>query len=375
MKDLLVYNIEAASPTMVRSLHRHCRDRVPDGASAIDRSRSNLNEVLLGRRDVLESLEAFYQGGVQRPAKQAEAPYLRIVISASASYFRPDAPDAIGTWDQDRLDAWVYTTVAQLRDEHGDDLVHVELHLDEDTPHLHGIVAPTYMRKPRRPGRPKRGETTEQFEARKLAAVTADGVRTVGRASHATLSKEGSFVGLRRRMAAAVANLGIGYGQERQVDAPAGKTTRQWVKEQSETLAEARAKLDEELMAAHMDREAARLDREAAALDRAAAARERRLQEGRRAGIDGLELAARQRYEKNEVARRQLVKIAKAIGQLGAQILRMLGKEATGKIHTDLSEISKALDAVRIPITPPMPTPSSVLHQDGQSSSDHGPGF
>lgn len=247
MKNALVYNIEPASPSMIRSLDRHCADRTPDGASAIDPDRSHLNRLLVGNREgVLASLEDLYSSGVKRPAKQSESPYLRIVVSASPGYFRPDNPDAAGVWDEARLEAWLDATMKQLRAEHGADLVYVELHLDEDTPHVHAVVAPTYQKKPRVPGRKKRNETDAEFEARKEAARNALGVRTVGRASHSELSKKGSFQRLRERMAVAVEHLGIEYGEDRSIDAPPGKTTRQWVKEQADNLRKERERITKE---------------------------------------------------------------------------------------------------------------------------------
>lgn len=261
----LVYNIEPASPSMISSLDRHCLTRVPDGASNIDPDRSHLNQLLIGERlpdpqgplregqawpkkagPIKASMDALYDSGVKKPAAQSERPYLRIVLSASPEYFRPDDPDAVGTWDEDRLAAWIEATMAQLRGEHGDDLIFAELHLDEDTPHIHAVVAPTYLKKARTPGRQKRGETPEQFEARKAAALASEGVRTVGRASHPTLSKPGSFQRLRERMAVAVDPLGIEYGEDRAVDAPEGKSTRQWVKEQAAELREKHSDLEEQ---------------------------------------------------------------------------------------------------------------------------------
>ncbi|GFE64369.1 plasmid recombination protein [Litoreibacter roseus] len=233
MRSKLVYNIEPASPSMIASLDRHCLNRVPDGSSNIVVARSYLNEVLVGDdRGLLQSLKNLYASGVQRPAKQAEKPYLRIVVSASPEFFRPDDPKAIGTWDDDRLTEWRKTTIDHLLAEFGSDLVFAELHLDEDTPHIHAVVAPTYSKKARKPGRKKRNETEEEFEARKAKAIAANGVRTVGRASHDSLSKKGSFQRLRERMALAVHHLGIDYGEDRSVNAPAGQSTREWVKEQ-----------------------------------------------------------------------------------------------------------------------------------------------
>lgn len=232
--------------------------RVADGASNIDPARSHLNRVLVGKPvfrveshvegepqwvtgGLLDTLEDFYEGyaggtyagAVKKPNKQAETPYLRIVVSASPEYFRPNDPKAVGTWDDDRLEKWVEATTAMLKEEHGADLVYVELHLDEDTPHIHAVVAPTYQKKARVPGKQKRNETATQFEARKAVARADKGVRTVGRASHKTLSKQGSFHKLRQRMAIALDHLGIEYGEDRAVNVPQGRTTREWVKDEA----------------------------------------------------------------------------------------------------------------------------------------------
>lgn len=118
--------------------------------------------------------------------------------------------------------------------------------MDEDTPHIHAVVAPTYLKKPRKPGRQKRGETSEQFEQRKAAALSSAGIRTVGRASHPTLSKAGSFQKLRQNMTNALSHLGIVYGEDRSVGAPSSKTTREWVKEQAEQVRKDRSLLAKE---------------------------------------------------------------------------------------------------------------------------------
>ena len=260
MAPKLVYNIEPASPSMISSLDRHCLVREPDGSSNIVTERSHLNRILEGHEDGLTaSLKALYASGVKKPTAQAEKPYLRIVLSASPEYFRPGDPGTVGTWDEDRLAAWEEATIDQLRTEHGDDLIFAELHLDEDTPHIHAVVAPTYLRKARVPGKQKRGETPEQFEERKAAARASEGIRTVGRASHPTLSKQGSFQRLRERMTVAVDHLGIEYGEDRAIDAPEGQSTRKWVIQEAarlraeeadqdrkhEALAQERRELDE----------------------------------------------------------------------------------------------------------------------------------
>jgi hypothetical protein len=252
----LVYNIEPASPSMISSLDRHCLVREPDGSSNIVTERSHLNRILEGHEDGLTaSLKALYASGVKKPTAQAEKPYLRIVLSASPEYFRPGDPGAVGTWDADRLAAWEDATMSQLRAEHGDDLIFAELHLDEDTPHIHAVVAPTYLRKARVPGKQKRGETPEQFEERRAAARASEGIRTVGRASHPTLSKQGSFQRLRERMTVAVDHLGIEYGEDRAIDAPDGQSTREWVIQEAARIRAKQAELERNRKALAQERE------------------------------------------------------------------------------------------------------------------------
>ena len=268
MAPKLVYNIEPASPSMISSLDRHCLVREPDGSSNIVKERSHLNRVLQGLEHEHDresenyggglgrTLKALYASGVKKPAAQSERPYLRIVLSASPEYFRPNDPAAVGTWDEDRLAAWKEATMNQLKAEHGADLIFAELHLDEDTPHIHAVVAPTYLKKARVPGKQKRGETPEQFEERKALARASEGIRTVGRASHPTLSKQGSFQRLRERMTVAVDHLGIEYGEDRAIDAPEGQSTREYVIQEAARLREEKRQIDQEREQLNRQREA-----------------------------------------------------------------------------------------------------------------------
>jgi len=245
MKQDLVFDIKPSAASDIRALDRHITHREADGTSAIDLDRTHLNQHLHGNpAGPSASLDAFYAEGVKRPAAQAESPYLRIVISASPEYFRPDDPEARGTFDPDRMEAWRDRSLAWLRSEFGDDLVYADLHLDEDTPHIHAVVAPTYGRKPRRPGKRKRNETEEEFELRKAAAENGQTIRTVGRASHPTLSKPGSFQALRERLTACLSDLGIEYGEDRSPDAPDGMSTREWVAQQTVELRQQRKVLE-----------------------------------------------------------------------------------------------------------------------------------
>jgi flagellar biosynthesis/type III secretory pathway protein FliH len=239
----LVFNIRPASWSSIRQMNQHETNRDPDGTSAIDPARSHLNRILVGPATQGAAIKALVAEGVKRPAAQAEAPFLQIVVSASPAYFRPSDPDAKGIWDPRRLKMFEQQTMAWLQKEFGRDLIHVSFHGDEDTPHYHVLVAPTYDKKPRRPGRRKRNETEDEFEARKLAAESGETVRTIGRSSHATISQRGSYERLRRSYASRLALLDIGYGNQRAPDAPAPKTTAKWVKEEAKRLADERRQL------------------------------------------------------------------------------------------------------------------------------------
>ena len=263
----LVLNVEAAGASEVRAMDRHERAREPDGVSAIDPLRSHLNQVLHGPSGPSAALNAIWAAGMQRPNKQAEKPYLRLVIGASPSYFR-DPGEGPGTWNADRLADFQREVLAWMRQRFGDDLAFASLHLDEDTPHIHALIVPTYERKPRTPGKRKRGETLEQFEARKTVAKAAVGVRTVGRSSHPVLSRRGSFDTMRHSLADHLAPLGIVYGDPLQPDESA-KTTRQWVKEEAAKVAADRAALEADQAALEADRTALEADRKAMAFDRA----------------------------------------------------------------------------------------------------------
>ena len=232
----LVFNIRPAAASDVRNLTAHELHRAPDGNSAIDPARSHLNRVLIGPRTQSEALDALFAAGVQRPAAQSEAPYVQIVVGASADFFRPDDPEAAGTFQADRVEQFEREAITWLKATFGDDLIHAATHLDETTPHMHVLVAPTYQKAARKPGRKKRGETDADFEARKHEAAERPTIRTVGRRSNALLSAPNSFQHLRQSLADHLAPLGIGYGDDLHPTDPDPQTTRQKLKSENDYL-------------------------------------------------------------------------------------------------------------------------------------------
>ena len=67
---------------------------------------------------------------------------VEMLLSASASYFRPDAPQEAGTYDKQRLDNFVEAAVNWLYSSWEERVVRAELHLDEITPHIHAYIVP-----------------------------------------------------------------------------------------------------------------------------------------------------------------------------------------------------------------------------------------
>lgn len=67
---------------------------------------------------------------------------VEMLLSASASYFRPNAPDEAGTYEKQRLDNFVEASVNLLDSSWRERVVRAELHLDEITPHIHAYIVP-----------------------------------------------------------------------------------------------------------------------------------------------------------------------------------------------------------------------------------------
>jgi hypothetical protein len=243
----VVMNIRYVGMKNIISVSDHEKNRTPDGSSAIDPARSHLNRVLLGPKTQAEALKKLWADGVKKPATQSETPYIQLVLGASPEYFRDESQGA-GEWNNAKTKEWVKRTRDWLRDEYGPDCVHISMHLDEDTPHIHALIVPTYEKKPRKPGRQKRGETLDDFQTRKRAAENALPIRSVGRSSNEKWRKNYARHDARKSYHRAVELLGIEYGQDflaQQQPSPTHKQTGTWVKEQSAKLLEKERFLNE----------------------------------------------------------------------------------------------------------------------------------
>lgn len=254
----IVMQTRYVSASEVRAVSLHSTDRTADGWSAIDTSRSGQNRVLHGPATQQDALDGMWSRGVKRPAAQSESPFVQMVLSASPGYFRAPGQGP-GEWNADKLAAWEAATLEWLRDEYGDDLAHAEMHLDEETPHMHVLVVPTYGKKARKPGRQKRGETPEAFAERVAAAAERPAERTAGRSSNPYWSQPFARRDARRSYHARLekAGLGIGYGRDfigEDEPSPQSKATGTWVRERAALVAEQAAQIEDDRAALERDK-------------------------------------------------------------------------------------------------------------------------
>ncbi|MUG93298.1 plasmid recombination enzyme [Scytonema sp. UIC 10036] len=101
----------------------------------------------IGSTDPNEKFEDLVQAKInsytQKRKIRPDAVYcVELLLTASPSYFRPDAPTNGGYYEEDKLKDWFDAAQNWLNDEYGDRIVRAELHLDEMTPHIHAYFVP-----------------------------------------------------------------------------------------------------------------------------------------------------------------------------------------------------------------------------------------
>jgi hypothetical protein len=117
-----------------------------------------------------------------------------VLVTASPSFFRPGDPDAVGTWDQARLDAWLAANLEWASRRWPNQIACWRLDLDESTPHCDIFVVPI-----------------NRYRTR--------GGREVTEVSHRSAfgSSRRSFAELQDDYATAMAPLGLARGRPRSV--------------------------------------------------------------------------------------------------------------------------------------------------------------
>lgn len=125
---------------------------------------------------------------------------IEMVISASPEYFRND-PNAYGTYDQDKTDAWCKKNIDFLQQKYGDNFVRADLHLDEATPHLHAIITPIEQKEV------SRRRTKEQIKNNEKASTYTANILNAK-----NMFNRDALIGLQTDAAVAVKDLGIKRG-------------------------------------------------------------------------------------------------------------------------------------------------------------------
>lgn len=168
-----------------------------------DPCKTDLNQRLIGDGPLSHLvMERITDHGltVCQSGKNASVVAVEMVLSASPEYFRDD-PNAYGVYDQGKTDIWVQRNLDFLKTRYGANLVCVDLHLDEATPHLHAVVTPIVQKQK------KRRRTKEQIQsgqpAKTYLASSLDAKNMFDRTALITLQDEAAL---------AVADLGIRRG-------------------------------------------------------------------------------------------------------------------------------------------------------------------
>lgn len=130
------------------------REYKPDNAHT---EKSVLNEVLIDSGnidDLVFSRIRDQKALVIESGKNASTIAIEMVLSASPEYFRDDPLDT-GVFDQKKMEVWRDANLVFLKNKYGDNLVRVDLHLDESTPHMHAIITPLVQKERKIRGKDK----------------------------------------------------------------------------------------------------------------------------------------------------------------------------------------------------------------------------
>lgn len=196
---------------------RHQVERVADGSSEIDPSRSHHNKTLVGSGHILEDIKKYESNiDIRGHARDTASPYLTLALSASPEFFRPaggpPGSEVDDPKDAARLDAWMTASTEWAKATFGADLVSVIYNGDETTPHLHLAVVPTYARRETIKPRRLRDEEPEAHALR-IAEWEANGPRIQTRswASNRVVGRNNSANLLRKEYADAMSPLALHY--------------------------------------------------------------------------------------------------------------------------------------------------------------------
>ena len=106
--------------------------------SNADPVRTVLNRKIVGSGDIVADVKKAMPDKIRKNAVIA----MEFILTASPEYFRPNEKDAYGEWDSKRLLDFRRYAEAFMKKRFDENLVSMDLHLDEATPHYHCVVIP-----------------------------------------------------------------------------------------------------------------------------------------------------------------------------------------------------------------------------------------
>lgn len=131
MTSKLVFNIERINRKDLIAQKRHDLREGGDLSHTIPGNKSR-NRVLHGSGNCVDDVDQVMTSKGVKVRKDNQAPYTRVVLSASPELFR----------DTKRASKWLADSIGFLRETWGDGFAYATLHLDEKTPHIHAVVVP-----------------------------------------------------------------------------------------------------------------------------------------------------------------------------------------------------------------------------------------
>lgn len=136
MPHALVFNIERIGRKDLLAQKRHDLREGGDLSHTTPGNRC-MNRVLHGSGNCVDDVEGVMSSKGVKVRKDNEAPYTRVLLSASPDLFN----------DTERAKKWVADSIGFLRETWGDGFAYATLHLDEKTPHIHAVVVPIVQSK------------------------------------------------------------------------------------------------------------------------------------------------------------------------------------------------------------------------------------
>ncbi len=139
------------------NFRKHEEDNIQKNISA---SRTKFNQTMFGSKDLKKSVAEKLEKTTNRRGLRKDANVLlEFMFSVSPTYFydgldrdsfnlltvnkdKAELDRIYKTINQDKLEKWKQAVFEYCQKEFGNNLVNIELHLDEKTPHIHVLLTP-----------------------------------------------------------------------------------------------------------------------------------------------------------------------------------------------------------------------------------------